>query len=392
MYANRFRLVLALTLVITLGLASASAISAANAPVRSIVVFEDGVNAAAMAQIAKLGGVKVKELPLVDGAVVLLPSKAAERAAAKVPGVAYVEQDAQAHALGKVKTPPAQPPQSTPWGIDRINADVARATATGDPIKVAIVDTGIDTTHPDLAANIKGGMSAVSYTTKYTDDNGHGTHVAGITAALDNSIGVVGVGPGIDLYAVKVLDRKGSGYISDIIEGLTWCQNAGMQVVNMSLGTSAYLQSFRNSVKALYESGVVVVAAAGNDGPSGGVDYPGAFPEAIAVGATTSSDGLAYFSSTGPEVELAAPGYAIPSTYKGGSYATLSGTSMASPHVAGVAALVLSRPVPATDSNGIWDPADVRARLSATAEDLGAAGRDSSFGYGLVRADLAVAP
>jgi len=355
--------------------------------VRTIVVFDDGVNAPALERIAELGAVKVKDLPLVNGAVVWLPSKASQKAVEHVAGVKYVETDALVHATGKPSKPaPTQPPQTLPWGIDRINADVSQATTTGDPVKVAIVDTGIDITHPDLAANVKGGMTAVN-TTSYKDDNGHGSHVAGIVAAVDNTIGVVGVGPGIDLYGVKVLDRRGSGYVSDIIEGLAWCQSADMDVVNMSLGTSSYVQSFHAAVSALYASGTVIVAAAGNDGIGSAVNYPAAFSEVIAVSATTQLDALAYFTCTGPQIELSAPGYQIYSTYKGGGYATLSGTSMASPHVAGVAALVI-----ASDKDGVWTPADVRARLRATAEDLGAAGWDSGFGYGLVRADLAITP
>ena len=386
MIGRRTRIALVSVLAVVLVAAlSAASVSATDAPLRTIVVFENGVNAPALERMTELGAVKLKDLPLVNGAVVWLPSKASQKAIEHVAGVKYVETDAVAHAT--VKPVPAQPQQVLPWGIDRINADVSRSITTGDPVKVAIVDTGIDVKHLDLAENIKGGMSAVLYTRKYTDDNGHGTHVAGITAALDNSIGVVGVGPGIDLYSVKVLDRNGSGYISDIIEGLGWCQTADMDVVNMSLGTSSYIQSFRDAVSALYASGTVIVAAAGNDGIGSAVNYPAAFAEVIAVSATTQSDALAYFTCTGPQIELAAPGYQIYSTYRGGGYATLSGTSMASPHVAGVAALVI-----ASDADGVWSPADVRARLRATAEDLGAGGWDTGYGYGLVRADLAITP
>ncbi|MDO9557995.1 MAG: S8 family peptidase [Coriobacteriia bacterium] len=393
MTGNRTRIALISVLVFVLvTVLPAAGLSAGDAPVRTIVVFDEGVRAPALAQTAAPGAVKVKNLPLVNGAVFLLPSRASQKAVARLAGVRYVESDAIAYTTAKPVKPAL--PQALPWGIDRINADAAWATTTGDPVKVAIVDTGIDTTHPDLAANVMGGMSAVNYTRKYTDDNGHGTHVAGIVAALDNSIGVVGVGPDIDLYAVKVLNRKGSGYVSDIIEGLGWCQRTEMDVVNMSLGTSSDLQSFHDAVSALYESGTVIVAAAGNDGIGSAVNYPAAYSEAIAVSATTQTDGLAYFTCTGPEVELSAPGSSIYSTYKNGGYATLSGTSMASPHVAGAAALVLARPIDGSDANGDgkWDPAEVRARLHATAEDQGSEGWDSDFGYGLVRADLAIAP
>ncbi|MHB8051471.1 MAG: S8 family peptidase [Coriobacteriia bacterium] len=390
MLGNRARAVLAAVIAVaTVTAMYAGSASAADAPARMIVVFERGAPASARAQVAALGAARVKNLPLVNGAVVMLPANVSLSAIARIDGVKYVEPDARAY----VSVKPTKPalPQVLPWGIDRVNADESKILNTGEAIRVAIVDTGIDATHPDLAANVKGGMSAVAYTAKYTDDNGHGSHVAGIVAALDNTIGVVGVGPDIDLYSVKVLNRKGSGYVSDIIEGLGWCQANGMDVVNMSLGTSSDVQSFHDAVSALYASGTVIVAAAGNDGIGSAVNYPAAYLEVIAVSATTQADGLASFTCTGPQVELAAPGYSIYSTYKSGGYATLSGTSMASPHVAGVAALVIASPVRVGDTNGAWDPVEVRTRLQATVEDLGAAGWDPGYGYGLVRADLAIA-
>jgi len=274
-------------------------------------------------------------------------------------------------------------------------ADAVWASYTGDPVKVAVVDTGIDTSHPDLLGNLKGGMSAVSYTSSYNDDNGHGSHVAGTIAAVDNSVGVVGVAPAADLYAVKVLDRRGSGYLSDIVEGLQWSVANGIDVVNMSLGTSAYSLAFDTAVQETIASGVVVVAAAGNSGPGANtVGYPAKFAGVIGVSATDSSNNIASFSSRGAEVDLAAPGVSIYSTYKKKGYATLSGTSMASPHVAGVAALVLTAPIGADDldADGVWDPSEVELRLERTAQDLGAAGFDTNYGNGLVRADLAVIP
>lgn len=378
-----------------LGLAFPASAVPAEVPSRVIVTFDgDTVNHAALTRIEKLGGVKVKELPMIGGAVVMLPNRAATRAAAGVPGVSSVEYDSRVSA--QAKSLRVQPPQALPWGIARVRADQVWASATADPVKVAVVDTGIDPTHPDLAANIKGGMSALDRVTSYKDDNGHGTHVAGTIAALNNSIGVVGVGPAADLYAVKVLDRKGSGWVSDIIEGLQWCVANDMDVVNMSLGSSAYSVAFAEAVQATLDEGVVIVAAAGNSGPGyDTVQYPGAYPGVIAVSATDSSDLLASFSSRGPQVSLAAPGVSVRSTYKGATYATLSGTSMASPHVAGVAALVVAVPPNEAcdaDGDGAWDPSEVRAKLIASTDDLGAPGFDVLFGYGLVRADLALAP
>lgn len=389
--ARVMKLILA-ALVVALMLPAVA--SSGPAPVRSIVVFDEtGVNAAALQHIERLGGFKIKDLPSIGGAVVYLPSRAAERAVAEVAGVKRVEPDLVVEALAKPVPQPVA--EVLPWGVDRVNADAVWTSYTGDPVKVAVVDTGIDTSHPDLIGNLKGGMSAVSYTTSFNDDNGHGSHVAGTIAAVDNSVGVIGVAPAADLYAVKVLDRRGSGYLSDIIEGLAWAVSNDMDIVNMSLGTMSYSASFDSAVQQTIAAGVVVVAAAGNSGPSANtVGYPAKFAGVIAVSATDSNNTIASFSSRGSEVDLAAPGVSVYSTYKKKSYATLSGTSMASPHVAGVAALVLTSPIGTDDidSDGIWDPNEVERRLERTAQDLGAAGFDTSYGNGLVRADLAVIP
>lgn len=364
-------------------------------PVRMIVVFEKGANEPAVTQrIAGLGGARVERLPLVRGASVTLPSRAAAQAVGRLAGVARVEEDLVVHTFAPKGGAVSQPPQVLPWGIARVGAQSVWASYTADPVKVAVVDTGIDVKHPDLLGNVKGGMSAVGYTSSYTDDNGHGTHVAGTIAAAQNSIGVVGVAPAADLYAVKVLDRKGSGWLSDIIEGLQWAIDNDIDVVNMSLGTSSYSATFDSAVQKTIASGTVVVAAAGNSGPTAeSVNYPAKFAGVIAVSAIDSSNVIASFSSRGAGVDLAAPGVSVYSTYKGSGYATLSGTSMASPHVAGVAALVLTSPIGGddADADGVWDPSEVEARLERTAQDLGSTGFDSSYGNGLVRADRAVA-
>lgn len=277
---------------------------------------------------------------------------------------------------------PSPSTQPIPWGVDRIDAELAWSTTTADTIKVAIIDTGIDLDHPDLAANVKGGINTIYSWRTADDDNGHGSHVAGITAAVNNSIGVVGVGPQIDLYAVKVLNKNGSGYVSDIIEGIQWSMASGINVINMSLGTSSDIQSFHDAIIAAKNSGITIVAAAGNSGPGDNtVIYPAKYPEAIAVSATNSTDGQPSWSSRGPQVDLAAPGASIYSTYKGGGYATLSGTSMATPHVAGAAALVLS-------THSGFTPDQVQAKLQSTA-DLLPGLTSNQQGAGLVDAEEA---
>lgn len=409
---KKFKIFLALTAMFTLILSGTALVSKAeseNEPAkRKIVVFKTEVDEITkQALINKAGAEKIKDLRLIRGQAVKLTAQA-EKALDKEDGVLRIDDDIQVSALAKDETgasaesrgvkngrnkPKPQPVESMPWGIDRIDAELVWPSGnTADPIKVGIIDTGIDTAHPDLQANLKGGVSTVSYTASYNDDNGHGTHVAGITAALDNTIGVIGAGPNIDLYAIKVLDRNGSGWLSDIIEGLDWAIANHLQVVNMSLGASSDVQSFHDAVIRANAAGIVEVVAAGNSG--GAVIYPAAYPEVIAVSATDSANTIASWSSRGPEVDLAAPGVSIYSTYKGSTYATLSGTSMAAPHVTGSAALVLNTPVGAydVDFDSVWDPAEVQQKLQDRATDLGASGFDNLYGYGLVNAFNAVQP
>lgn len=307
----------------------------------------------------------------------------------KNPNVEYIEIDGEVHALGQV----------LPWGVDRIDAELVHPYNKGTGVKVAIIDTGIDYTHTDLDGNYKGGIDFVNNDANPMDDNGHGTHVAGIVAAEDNDFGVIGVAPEAYLYGVKVLGSSGSGYLSDVVAGIEWSVQNGMQVISMSLGTDSDYLSLKNAVDNAYQGGVVVVAAAGNDGNVAGtgdnVDYPARYDSVIAIAATDSSNTRASWSSTGPAVELSAPGVSIYSTLLGGGYGTKSGTSMAAPHVSGTAALILKsdetvwKTLGYTNGDGIWTNVEVRNVLDNTADDLGAAGRDNLYGYGLVDADEA---
>ncbi len=368
--------------VIFVGVVSAVAAKGASVePVRKIIVFSGEVNEVAQETLVQaVGGVKVKNLDLIGGKVVLLPAHSVG-ALKNNPRVLRVDDDIILEALAKPSL--VQPVEVLPWGVDKVDADLVWSITGGAGIKVGIIDTGIELDHPDLAANIKGGYNAIDPTKSANDDNGHGTHVAGIVAAADNEIGVVGVGPAIDLYAIKVLNRRGSGYLSDVIEGLQWAVANGMQVVNMSLGSSSGNQSFADAVAAAKSAGLTMVAAAGNSG--GAVSYPAAYPEVIAVSATDNNDMIASFSSRGLEVDLAAPGVSIYSTYKGKTYKTLNGTSMASPHVAGAVALLLTVPAKCdTDLSGSCSPDEVQTRLESTAYDLGAAGKDALYGAGLL--------
>ncbi|MDX6769016.1 MAG: S8 family peptidase [Elusimicrobiota bacterium] len=230
------------------------------------------------------------------------------------------------------------------WGVQRLRAPAAWQNTMGRGVRVAIIDTGIDTSHPDLVGQVDGGYSAITKSeapTAYQDDNGHGTHVAGTVAAKRNDQGVVGVAPEARLYAVKVLDADGSGNLSDVIDGIVWAATNDMQVANMSLGAPFGSETMRRALRFATGRGTIVVAAAGNSG--GSVGYPGAYPEAIAVSAADAEDKLAAFSSRGPEVDFIAPGVDVVSSKMGGGFASFSGTSMAAPHVAGVVALSVAQ-------------------------------------------------
>jgi len=266
----------------------------------------------------------------------------------------------------------------TGCGLIYIRVHPATVGFMGEGVKIALLDSGIDMDHFDLKKNYRGGYDFVNEDPDPRDDNGHGTEVAGVLAARENGFGLIGVAPRAELWAVKVLDATAHGAISDLVRGLEWAVEHGMEIVNMSLGVTEDYKTLREAVRAAWEAGLLLVAPSGND--SGKVLYPAAYPEVIAVTATDEDDNLAWFSNTGPEVELAAPGVEIPTTSLGGRYILATGTSFAAPHVAGVAALLISAGVEGNEA--------LRARLDNTAQDLGL--EVTAQGYGLVDAVRAV--
>ncbi|MBI5210682.1 MAG: S8 family peptidase [Elusimicrobia bacterium] len=254
-----------------------------------------------------------------------------------------------------------------PWGVKRVRAPAAWDVTEGKGVKVAVIDTGIKADHPDLNGQVVSGFNAITDSEAdgaWTDDNGHGTHVAGTIAAKRDGKGVVGVAPQVKLYAVKVLDAEGSGTISDIVRGIIWAANNNVQVANMSLGSSLPSDLMRRAVRYASGRGMVVVAAAGNSG--GAVGYPAAYPETIAVSASDGDDKLAEFSSRGPEVDFVAPGHYIVSTWPNNNTVSLSGTSMAAPHMTGLAALAVAQ-----GARGLGGPDGVFAALKKAAKTIG---------------------
>ncbi|MBP7936893.1 MAG: S8 family peptidase [Phycisphaerae bacterium] len=332
------------------------------------------------------GGAIKHTYSLVPAIAATLP-RTAVAALQNNPNVTVIEPDGEFHAVDAEL--------DNTWGVKKIGAGEVHTSTTGIGVKVAILDSGINYNHPDLNGNYAGGYDFVNSDADPTDDNGHGTHVAGTVAAVDNNVGVVGAAPATSIYALKVLGANGSGSFSNMIAALDWCVANGIQITNNSYGSKSDPGTIvRDAYDKAYAKGVLHVAAAGNNGnPKGSgnnVGYPARYGSVIAVAATDQSDQRAAFSSTGDTVELAAPGVSINSTLMNLGYGTMSGTSMASPHVAGVAALVISAGI--TDSNGDgWINDEVRQILNSTAVDLGASGRDTLYGYGRVDAAAAVA-
>lgn len=274
-----------------------------------------------------------------------------------------------------------KPTQYIEWGNIKIEAPNALASNfTGKGVKIAVVDTGI-ATHEDLV--IAGGISQVDYTSSYHDDNGHGTHVAGVIGAKDNDRGVTGVAPDSELYAVKVLNQEGEGYASDVIAGIDWSIQNNMDIINLSLGNKTRSPLMEIMINQAVERNIAIVSAAGNDGTIAGIEdnvsYPGRYPNTIAVGAVDQNNRRAEFSSTGSAVEIAAPGVGVLSTYINNSYAKMDGTSTSAPFISGVIALF--KQIDPTISFP-----EIRDKLSRESIDLGDTGRDTWYGFGLVQA------
>ncbi len=228
------------------------------------------------------------------------------------------------------------------WGIRQVKAPEAWDRARGkSSVLVAVIDTGVDYRHPDLAGIVVKGPDVSNGDNDPYDDHGHGTHVAGTIAARSNGSGVVGVAFGVKILAIKALDEDGSGPEDGIARAIDAAVQNGAKVINMSLGGPQDSRALRDAVARAARNGVLCVVAAGNDGDTR-PDYPAAYPDALAVGATDTHDRRAYFSNYGSYVQVAAPGAGVLSCSRGGGYERMSGTSMASPHVAGAAALLLS--------------------------------------------------
>ncbi|OCQ23657.1 peptidase S8 [Pseudoalteromonas luteoviolacea] len=295
--------------------------------------------------------------------------------------VESIEIDPKRYLSPAIKSQQAITPfaQSTPYGINMVQGHLLSQSNTSAR-KVCVIDTGYNLGHPDLPyGNVTGNANNNAVGRWNNDGNGHGTHVAGTIAAENNNQGVVGVYPGMDLHIVKIFDDNGQWtYASDLVKAIQQCKDAGSHVVNMSLGGGNYSNSENTAMQNFVDGGLMLVAAAGNDGNSS-KSYPASYNSVISVASVTSNESRSSFSQYNDQVEMAAPGSSVNSTYPTNTYRSLSGTSMAAPHVAGVAALVWSHNTQCTNQ-------EIRAALNATAKDKGATGRDNYYGHGIVKA------
>jgi len=406
---QRRSVTITLLVMITALLISGPSYAAGQTPpgVKVLISFRTPPGAAEIGAVRRAGGHVRYAYHIVPVIAATVPETAMAHLAAN-PAVTRIEADLPMHALEVFDAE-----MENAWGVARIGSGDAHVKGlTGEGIKIAIVDSGINYLHPDLVDSYEGGYDFADDDNDPWDVYGHGTHVAGTACAADNDngsldgpYGVVGVAPSCYLYALKVLDDNGFGFTSDLIAALEWAITNTMHVANFSLGWDldpgvAAADAFERAEDA----GIVLVAAACNNGTRPGrgdnVCWPAKYPSVIAVAATDNRDVRATFSSTGVDVELSAPGAGVFSTWNDDTgyydpqpvcrlangvdcYKYGSGTSMAAPHVAGVAALVLQSGI--EDANGddrLND--DVRLRLRDTADDLGADGWDPWYGYGMV--------
>jgi subtilisin len=361
-----------------------------------IVTFDAPPDRADGQAIERRGGRIRSYLALVNGIAARLP-RAEMAPLAAAPGVRNVEPDVTLRAIDPVSVEATQTGDleyDNAWGVSRIGAPaVHSAGINGAGVRVAVIDTGIDYIHddpddtpyvvdPEFLSNYSGGFDFVNNDADPYDDNGHGTHVAGILAAEKNGYLVSGVAPGVDLFALKILNANGEGDVSSLILALQWALDSDIDVANMSLGTHELSPALETAVSNAAAQGLLMVAASGNVNPliwqellfGCPVTYPGAYPAVLATTFTNPNDALTGYSCTGPEVDVASPGDAVFSPVPIGScmlckpwgYDALSGTSMASPHLAGTVALLLSAGLADTGSPGRLD--DVRSRICSGAD------------------------
>ena len=364
------------------GAAPAGAASTPAAEATTTILV--GVGAAQRDAVHEAAGYPVlNRIPGIGVDVVRVPKAAVPTALAAfkaLPGVRFAERNR----VVRLSATPNDPLVRDQYALERIRArggwsDYGHLWNVRSGARLAIVDSGIDMTLPEFAGKVshcRRWLAGIGVGAEGCQDSMfHGTHVAGIAAArANNEEGIAGVAFDAPIMALQAFNSTGNALTADIAAAIVYAANHGARVANYSFSADAPAEAEREAVAYARRKGVVQVAAAGNTG-EGAVQYPAAYPQVIAVSATNAGDGLAGFSSYGPQTEVAAPGAAVLSTFPGGLYAELDGTSMAAPHVAGLAALLREQG---------YGPQGTRERIRNSADDLGPAGRDIRFGYGRI--------
>ncbi|BCU81149.1 alkaline serine protease [Polycladomyces abyssicola] len=355
---------------------------AAFAPGEVIVKFKNGTTTSTkQAVLSQESGRVLFHSKEIGFDVVKIPSgKSVSQAVREYrnnPNVEYAEPNYLYHADWTPNDPYFSTQQ---WGPQKVQAPAAWDITRGSSsVRIAIVDTGVQYNHPDLSGKVVLGHDYVDGDNDPYDGNGHGTHCAGIAAAVtNNSTGIAGMAPNASILAVRVLDSNGSGTLDAVANGIIYAADNGAKVISLSLGGSVGSTTLQNAVNYAWNKGAVIVAAAGNSGISA-PSYPAYYSNAIAVAATTSSDVKASYSNWGSWVDVAAPGSSIYSTYPTNTYTSLSGTSMATPHVAGLAGLLAAQG--RSNSN-------IRAAIQNTADPI--SGTGTYWTYGRINAYRAV--
>jgi thermitase len=369
------------------GLLSALAQASAAEPEVSLIIKPKSSmpEAALHALVSAHGGRAVSNIPQLNVRIIRLPANASAKALAAISkhkDVEYAEPDFTASALNTANDP--QFTSGAQWSLQKIEAPVAWNTTTGSSnVVVAVIDSGVTASHPDLAGKVLPGYDFINNDTDATDDNGHGTAVAGlIGAATNNGIGMAAVSWNSMILPVKALGADGNGSYSAISNAIIWAADRGARIINLSLGGTSASTTLQNAVNYAWNRNCVIIAAAGNSG-NDVPQYPGACTNVVAVSATNSSDARASWSNFGTYVDIAAPGVNVLTLQGASSYSNWNGTSFSSPITAGVVALMAS-------ANAGLNNATLVNTLLANADDLGTVGYDVNFGHGRVNARRAV--
>jgi subtilisin family serine protease len=324
------------------------------------------------AELAKIG-VVVEEVPSGELDTTL-------DALSKDSNVEFVERIGEVSAQDLIPNDPGFAKQPE---LNQIHAPQGWDLSTGgSDVTIAIIDSGVDAGQPDLGKKVMGGCDFVHEDADASDDNGHGTHVAGIAAAIGgDGVGIAGVSWGAQILPVKVLDNNGDGDYASVAAGIIWAADHGAEIINLSLGGAKGNRTLKAAVDYATNKGSMVIAASGNDGYSS-LRYPAGYESVLSVGSVDAVNNRSDFSDYGASLDLVAPGENIYSTVPGG-YDWKSGTSMSAPYVSGLAAVLWSIP-------GNNNAARVQAEIVQSAQDLGKVGWDSQYGYGLIRMDMAL--